>query len=36
MNDEGWTVVTPFVREKKINYVVVVGDKKLGDLFDDF
>jgi peroxiredoxin len=33
MDDEGWTVVTPFVREKKVNYVVVVGDKKLGDLF---
>ena len=33
MDDEGWTVVTPFVREKKINYVVVVGDKKLSDLF---
>ena len=24
MDDEGWTVVTPFVRERKINYVVVV------------
>jgi len=33
MDDEGWTVVAPFVRAKKIDYVVVVGAKKLGDLF---
>jgi peroxiredoxin len=33
MDDEGWAVVTPFVQEKKMNYVVVIGDKKLGDQF---
>lgn len=33
MDDEGWTVVKPFVQEKKMNYVVVIGDKKLGDQF---
>jgi peroxiredoxin len=33
MDDEGWTVVRPFVQDKKMNYVVVIGDKKLGDKF---
>ena len=33
MDDEGWSVVTSFVQEKKMNYVVVIGDKKLGDQF---
>src|ERR1700751_1691040 len=33
MDDEGWKIVTPFIREKKMNYVVVIGDKALGDQF---
>ena len=33
MDDEGWKIVTPFVQEKKMNYVVVIGDKALGDQF---
>jgi len=33
MDDEGWKIVTPFIQEKKMNYVVVIGDKALGDQF---
>ena len=33
MDDDGWKSVTPFVQEKKVNYAVVIGDKKLGDQF---
>ena len=33
MDDDGWKSVTPFVQEKKVNYAIVIGDKKLGDEF---
>src|SRR5258707_420413 len=27
MDDEGWKVVTPFIREKKLNYTIVIGNE---------
>jgi cytochrome c biogenesis protein CcmG/thiol:disulfide interchange protein DsbE len=33
MDDDGWKVITPFVQMKKINYRVVLGDDKTGDLY---
>lgn len=33
MDDDGWKAITPFVAEKKINYRVVLGDDKTGDLY---
>jgi cytochrome c biogenesis protein CcmG/thiol:disulfide interchange protein DsbE len=30
MDDEGWKVVKPFLREKKMQYPVVVGNDELG------
>jgi peroxiredoxin len=30
MDDDGWKSVTPYVEEKKINYVVVIGNDQLG------
>ena len=33
MDDDGWKAITPFVSEKKINYRVVLGDDKTGDLY---
>ena len=29
LDEEGWNVVTPFVKQYKVNYPVVVGDGKL-------
>jgi peroxiredoxin len=29
MDDDGWTSVTPFLRENKLNYPVVIGNKDL-------
>lgn len=29
MDDDGWKSVTPFVQEKKVNYRVVIDDKKM-------
>ncbi len=33
MDDDGWKVINPFVREKKINYRIVLGDDKTGDQY---
>jgi peroxiredoxin len=33
MDDDGWKSVKPFIREKKVNYTVAIGDKALGDQF---
>jgi cytochrome c biogenesis protein CcmG/thiol:disulfide interchange protein DsbE len=33
MDDDGWKAISPFVAEKKINYRVVQGDDKTGDLY---
>lgn len=33
MDDDGWKAITPFVAEKKINYRIVLGDDKTGDLY---
>lgn len=30
MDDDGWTSVTPFMEQKKVNYAVVIGDESLG------
>jgi peroxiredoxin len=32
-DDDGWKSVTPFVREKKVNYVVLIDDKKVSAEF---
>jgi cytochrome c biogenesis protein CcmG/thiol:disulfide interchange protein DsbE len=32
-DDDGWKAVTPFANEKKINYRLVLGDDKTGDLY---
>jgi peroxiredoxin len=34
MDQEGWTVVKPFMREKQMNYPVVLGDDALAKRFD--
>lgn len=36
LDREGWKKVTPFVENFKINYPVVVGDKKLVAAYGDF
>jgi cytochrome c biogenesis protein CcmG/thiol:disulfide interchange protein DsbE len=33
MDDDGWKVITPFVADKKINYRILLGDDKTGDLY---
>ncbi len=33
MDDDGWKAITPFVSEKKINYRILLGDDKTGDLY---
>jgi peroxiredoxin len=33
MDDEGWKIVSPFVAAKKLNYRIVLGDDKIGDLY---
>lgn len=33
MDDDGWKAITPFVKQKKINYRVVLGDDKTGDQY---
>lgn len=33
MDDDGWKSVTPFVEEKKVNYRVVIDDKKVSAEF---
>ncbi len=33
MDDDGWKAINPFVSLKKINYRVVLGDDKTGDLY---
>jgi peroxiredoxin len=33
MDDDGWKSVRPFIRQKKVNYAVVIGNKELGDQF---
>jgi peroxiredoxin len=33
MDDDGWKAITPFVERKKINYRVLLGDDKTGDLY---
>jgi cytochrome c biogenesis protein CcmG/thiol:disulfide interchange protein DsbE len=32
-DDDGWKAVSPFITEKKINYRIVLGDDKTGDLY---
>lgn len=32
-DDDGWKAVNPFVIDKKINYRIVLGDDKTGDLY---
>ena len=29
MDDDGWSVVKPFIAEKKVNYPIVVGNEKV-------
>ena len=33
MDDNGWEDVKPFMAEKKINYRVMLGDQKTGDMY---
>ncbi len=33
MDDEGWTVVKPFIEQMKVNYRVVVGNDHVADLY---
>ncbi len=33
MDEDGWKAITPFVARKKMNYRVVLGDDKTGDLY---
>ena len=33
MDDEGWKVINPFVKEKKINYRILLGDDATGSLY---
>jgi len=33
MEKEGWTVVKPFIREKQMNYPVVLGDDELANRY---
>jgi cytochrome c biogenesis protein CcmG/thiol:disulfide interchange protein DsbE len=33
MDDDGWKAITPFVERRKINYRVLLGDDKTGDLY---
>jgi peroxiredoxin len=33
MDDDGWNAINPFVAQKKINYRIVLGDDKTGDLY---
>ncbi len=33
MDDDGWKAITPFVERKKVNYRVLLGDDKTGDLY---
>ncbi len=33
MDDDGWKEINPFVALKKINYRIVLGDDKTGDLY---
>jgi thiol-disulfide isomerase/thioredoxin len=30
MDDDGWKAVTPWLKEKKINYAIVIGNEALG------
>ena len=33
MDDDGWKAIQPFVTQKSINYRIVLGDDKTGDLY---
>jgi len=33
MDDEGWTLVKPYVEDKKMNYPVVVGNEEIAKLY---
>ena len=33
MDDDGWKAVNPFVKEKKINYRILLGNDQTGDLY---
>jgi cytochrome c biogenesis protein CcmG/thiol:disulfide interchange protein DsbE len=33
MDDDGWKAINPFVAMKKVNYRVLLGDDKTGDLY---
>lgn len=33
MDDEGWKVVTPFIREKKLNYTIVIGNEAMSKAY---
>jgi peroxiredoxin len=33
MDDEGWTVVKPFIEKMKVNYRVVIGNDKTADMY---
>ena len=33
MDDDGWKSINPFVRQKKVNYRIVLGDDTTGDLY---
>jgi peroxiredoxin len=33
MDDDGWKAITPFVERRKVNYRVLLGDDKTGDLY---
>jgi peroxiredoxin len=33
LDDDGWSVVKPFISQKKLNYRVLLGDDKVADLY---
>ena len=33
MDEDGWKAITPFARAQKINYQIVLGNEKTGDLY---
>ena len=33
MDDDGWAAINPFVAAKQINYRVLLGDDRTGDLY---
>ena len=30
MDDDGWKSVKPWIKEKRVNYPIVIGDERLG------